>query len=260
MKRIRYRHILLGSLVLLYAMIYGCKSYTPLYPVDRYMGLEWLDPTSAGIKKATEGGYILGVYKYDTIIGRQYFPYFKSTPKLDDKKGVPQDSLFLYFLDDVRFYYARKKSTSFDFTDKRSKKERIGWYSVVKEDGDTLLVLEMVKGRVDQPESFMYSQLELSIIEDGHQLKLIEATYPLYIQSRDKTQTRIPEKTTEFFKANKMGYQSNWFFEAIPLELQWDEKTIDHIEYDWQERVRIYYSNGQEVKRESLMADKRISY
>ena len=174
-----------------------------------------------GVTTALEGGYILYVYRYDTIVGRQPFPIYKSAPEFRGKSGVATDSLFLYFLDDHRFYYSRKAPGELELTKKPSKKDRIGWYSVEEVGSDTLLIMDAVAGQVDQADAFVYSKLELLVRDSGRRLELQRALYPLTIQPRDADSPRLPEEPTEFLQASALGYHAEWVVGAPPLRILW---------------------------------------
>jgi len=254
------KEITYGLGLLVIALVWGCQSYLPLYPMDRYQGLDNMAPSEVGLSTALEGGYILYVYRYDTIVGRQAFPIYKSTPQFREQSGVATDSLFLYFLDDHRFYYRRKALEELELTKKPRKKDRIGWYSVEEVGSDTLLILDAVAGQVDRADAFEYSKLELLVQDGGRRLELERALYPLTIQPRDPGSPRLPEEPTEFLQASALGYHAEWVLGAPPLRLLWKGQLVTHIRYDLGRRLRIYTLEDGDMIAEPLAPSERMSY
>jgi hypothetical protein len=252
--------LILGAVLLCLGLWAGCQSYTPLYPMDRYQGLDNMAPAEVGVSTAFEGGYVLYVYRYDTIIGRQAFPIYKSTPQFRGQSGMATDSLFLYFLDDHRFYYSRKRLEELELTKNPRKKDRIGWYSVEEVGSDTLLILDAVAGQVDRAEAFVYSKLELLVRDGGQRLELDRALYPLTIQPRDPGSPRLPEESTEFLQASALGYHAEWVLGAPPMRLLWKDQPITHIRYDFGRKLRVYTLKNGDMIAEPLSPAERTSY
>lgn len=243
-------------------VLIGCKKYTPFFPTDRYEGLQYsLTHGKEALNIGTDSAYVLYVYEYDTVIGRQHFPIYKSTPTYYGTVGRAVDSVFLYFIDQYRFYYTRKvPRKGIELTGKYSSKHRIGWYFLAQREDEVLVVLYSSKGKVDDQNAFSYSQLELTLTSNGNTLILNRALYPLYIRSREEILKSIPKPPTEFLQASNMGYHAEWVLKKKSMQTLWNEMRFDSVSYNWELDKRSYFFKDSIVGEEYLTPSKRQSF
>lgn len=127
-----YRLVLLMLIIPIFIQFIACKQYMPYFPYSSYNTFYRINEfTNDSIKnkliQVNDGYYSLDIFKNQTVFGRTTF--YKYTTTKVDAFSEKQDSLFLYFIDEYRFYYTSKKINTIDIFNDIDKHVRVGIYN-----------------------------------------------------------------------------------------------------------------------------------
>jgi len=101
----------------------------PHFPYDEYLRVQ-ASLTNSSLNRTNKGYYQLNMYKNQIKYARTNLFRYTATQLTDKSEKV--DSLYLYFIDDHRFYYSRKKRDSIDIVKDIGKGVRLGIYQITK--------------------------------------------------------------------------------------------------------------------------------
>lgn len=223
------RHRLFKLLVLTITIgmsMYACKSYMPHFPYDEYLRLQ-ASLTNSSLNRTNKGYYQLNMYKNQIKYSRTNLFRYTASQLTDKSEKV--DSLYLYFIDDHRFYYSRKKQDSIDLIKDIGKGVPLGIYQINKniksaDSTITMVTLHSAKSKVKNSDEFDFANIYLEL-RPNNTLKFLTPEYPITLQDRklpniltkdkafeakylDLIMNNLYAKETRHFDADDMGFHA----------------------------------------------------
>ena len=282
MKASLYSWIIVG-----FVCLTACK--TPYFPFDHYVRLHSSEVnTQHDIKQIYEGYYRLNVYEEDTIYARKRIKYYTTRPLKHSREKVIQ-SLYLYFIDDLRFVYSERKFDTLDIVkDIVGKKDRLGLYRVYSQDRvegdvthrDYFVELTFAHSKVKKDTLFPYALLNLKLSDNNDTLDFVSVDYPLIMHPGD---TMVRSETTPFspsvmdrdilrmeqssqlhYSSSQMAFHARWDFIPSPVKMKINKKAYNEVLYQQlhsnsSAMIRTYYLDDTTIFKEQIHEDKTQS-
>lgn len=244
----------------------SCKGVAPHIPFDRYVSLI-SDNTinDIDVKRANDGAYKLYIHTIDTTFSRKKMLY--STTENTSGQDWKTDTMYLYFIDDYRFYYAKNKADSIDIKSDLNKKARIGIYNLSRKDSKEYVNLLMVSTRVKKAHKYDYGDMELQL--KGDTLDFVTLYYPRRYQPRnsnatnqqlgqrafspkviDKDARKIYNSGLKTFESTGMGFHAQWHYSKGEIITKIDGKRFDNVLYS--------RPMGDSIIRSYMFQDKKV--
>lgn len=251
--------------------LYACKSYIPHFPYDEYMRVK-ASLTNSTLNRTNKGFYQLNIYKNQIKYARTNLFRYTATQLSDNSEKV--DSLYLYFIDDHRFYYSRKRKDSIDIAKDIGKGVRLGLYQINKniksaDSTITMVTLHSAKSKVKDSDEFDFANIYLEL-KHNNTLKFLTAEYPITMQDRklpnimtenqpfnaeylDSILNTLYAKETRHFDADDMGFHAEWQYNPIPIKTKINDVEFDNVSYLLTAQLtRTYYYNKSKVFEEII--------
>ncbi|MBK7425529.1 MAG: hypothetical protein IPI60_00050 [Saprospiraceae bacterium] len=251
----------------------ACKTASfPFIPDDVYkQHISSHFESDIPLLKASEACYVLYVYAHDTIYGKNKLEMFNHTSSMNGKEGKAVDSLFLFFVDDYRFFYSRKRPDSIELSGAQPKKSRIGLYKIFEQDSLDLINLLSTAGTAKDPYNFTYANITIEKMKDGN-LRFISADYPVEMVDRAGKDMEAgtlpfdpfsdnqadPVANIEIYRGKDLRFAALWIPRMLGTKLTFKGKQIDSIEYNLYSRS--YFFMGNLIATEQFKDRDRFSY
>ncbi len=261
-------------------MISSCRRATPYIPFDQYNRFyKALQVNDADVTRASKGVYKLYIKEIDTTFSRKKMLYY--TTSATTKEARNTDILYLYFIDDYRFYYTKNKTNCIDISTDLDKKTRIGIYKLsrddIRQESVVLVNLLLADARVKDGQDYQYADMVYELKDN--MMDFMTMYYPIHYRSRDSTAANRPddqplfgpkiiEQATEkiynsglrTFESTGMGFYAQWYFSPEKITTKINGKEFNEVIYSFIRGknyvVRQYRFNDSEVFREEIHEDR----
>lgn len=252
------------------AVLSACRRVTPYIPFDQYNRL-YMAPVinDIDVKRASEGVYKLYIREIDTTFSRKKMLYY--TTQNTAKQARNTDSLYLYFIDDYRFYYTKNKADSIDIRTGLNKKSKIGTYRLNINPQDSVVYVNLIlaDARVKDGQNYEYADMIFKL--KGDTLDFLTAYFPIRYQPRDNSAANQPPFSPKVieqdadkiyhsglktFESTGMGFHAQWHFSAKKILTKINGQEFDNVIYSVMERenylIRTYTLKGLPVYKEEI--------
>jgi len=277
----RYLNLTLVASCLLF--LTTCK--TPYFPLDQYIRIYGSEVyADHDVKQVSEGYYQLDVFAVDTIYARKRIKYYTTQPPGHATAEIIS-SLYVYFIDEMRFIYSEQKFDALDIKkDIGGKRDKIGLYRIygkpIEVEGrlKTSYFVEMnfVKSKVKNDSIYDYAILVLNLSQSNDTLDFVAVDYPITSTPRSTPAdegTSFSRATLESglenmqknqmlnYSTTNMNFFAQWTFRNEPVSLLIDGKAYDRVLYQnllssSDHMIRTYFFQNQEVYKEIIHDDR----
>lgn len=259
--------------IIIVMSMYACKSYMPHFPYDEYLRVQ-ASLTNSSLNRTNKGYYQLNMYKNQIKYARTNLFRYTATQLTDKSEKV--DSLYLYFIDDHRFYYSRKKRDSIDIVKDIGKGVRLGIYQINKniksaDSTITMVTLHSAKSKVKNSDEFDFANIYL-VLRRNNTLKFLTAEYPITLQDRklpniltkdqafdaeylDSIMNNLYAKETRHYDADDMGFHAEWQYNAIPIKTKINDVEFDYVQYTPTASLTRTYHYNKKIVFEEIIAE-----
>ncbi len=274
-----YLYLILSAFIFL---SWSCK--TPYFPLDNYQRMYAAEVYSGHeVKQVTEGYYQLKIYAVDTIYARKRIKYYTTRP-YDMTNAEATKSLYIYFIDDMRFVYSGEKFNVLDVKgDVGGKNDMLGLYMIYAQnrtmngspEKEYFVRLAIAESRVSNAVEYTYAVIDLKLSDNNDSLDFLSAEYPLTTKPRKNTSIapaipfskEILEEDLEKMQKSKllhynssaMQFHAQWVFRAEPISTLIDGKPYNRILYQnvqgSQGMTRTYSLDTIQVFQEFIYED-----